>query len=288
MVLHRIKKITVLLVFTFSIFVTGCVEDEDSQAINDPATLEGKKEYYDTGEVLAVYQEKNGVPDGKYKVFYKNGKLKFESRFTENRKDERGRIDYAYRGKDIYTAEYPKSFEKPEPDIYKKNNKLLNGKLTIFNDDKEKSFISFVSRFLHSDLNNDDTGELVTTGGVRRIAYFEKGLMVGKNSSFFDDGTKSSEYLYTRGLLNGEAQNWFHNGYRSNKANYKHGWPHGWDHTYGGVWDDELPEYKKINTKTNSTKYNEGVIVEEIDYINGMENEVTRYKDGEVVEVIKK
>lgn len=43
------------------------------------------KKHYDTGELYYIYQTKNNVADGFYKVYYKSGKLKSEANFKNGK-----------------------------------------------------------------------------------------------------------------------------------------------------------------------------------------------------------
>ena len=155
----------------------------------------------------------NYKKNGKGREYYKNGKIKYEGNFLDDKYEDK-EAKFYYENGDLYIGEFKNGKKKGNGIIYSikyegnfLDDKYTNGKLYYdngeyyvgqFNNGKKEGEgleyykngkLKYKGKFL-DDKYEDDTGEFYNENGERYIGQFQKGIIFGKGDKYNNHGQK--------------------------------------------------------------------------------------------------
>jgi antitoxin component YwqK of YwqJK toxin-antitoxin module len=218
----------------------------------------------------------NGHRQGKWYIFYFNGKIRSEGSYKDDKKNGYFK-EYTENGDLLTIAKYvddllqPEAQEIKKPDI--RNEYYPNGKIKI-------------SAMFRNGIPDGLKRIYDSTGKIEKSYLYENGLVTGEGivkedgnkdgpwKEFYPDGDIKSEGNYDNGKQTGGWKYYHPNGKTEQEGKYnKQGKPEGrwkWYFDSGQLLKDE--SYHNGQRDGLSTTYDEaGIIVEDGEYVNGNE-----------------
>lgn len=233
-------------------------------------------EYYYNGNIMNIYEYKDGLKDGLCKNYYENGKIHFETTYINNMKNG---ISFVYNESgNIIEKSYYKDDKYDGLCIYYKNNNVEeeinyeNGKREgvsiLYKYDDENKLIH-KNEIIYKDdkIYNGTYCEYYENTNVKSEVTYVNGMKEGIRKDYYEDGKIKFEIIYVNDMKNGVLLEYDTNGnvileeyYINDKLNGK---------CITNIYKNEITNIKLVGgKKKEKEKENPNPIYRELDYIS--------------------
>ncbi|HET9055961.1 MAG TPA: tetratricopeptide repeat protein [Chitinophagaceae bacterium] len=261
-------------------------------------SLDGKYEnFFKNGQLESELTYINGKAEGKTKGYHENGTLNFEGQYKNDERDGTWqRYHPNKRLKNIEKYEnglleglYEEYHDNGQISIRYQNKKGKTfGNVEYFDDDgKLYSILTYDNDILKKAKYFDKTGKEISVSEIknkilelnsyrpngskrRQNTYNDKGIQIGNETFFYNNGRINETSTYNNGQLDGLSTNYFASGKKASELTYVGGQKDGY---YKGYYESGILKsegwYKNDKAEGNWLYYNEqGDLTTKINYLN--------------------